>query len=81
MRRLRNVTITLEEDVVRWARIRAAEEDSSVSALVGDLLRQRMQQHDRFTRARREFGRLGTAVISSGPYPRREDLHDRTRVR
>ena len=81
MRRLRNVTITLEENVVRWARIRAAEEDSSVSALVGDLLRQRMQQHDRFVRARREFGRIGTAVISDGFYPRREDLHDRPRVR
>jgi hypothetical protein len=81
MRRLRNVTITLEEDVVRWARIRAAEQDSSVSALVGQLLRQRMQQHDRFARARREFGRIGTTVISDGSYPRREDLHDRPRVR
>jgi hypothetical protein len=81
MRRLRNVTITLEEELARWARIKAAEENSSVSRLVGDLLRRQMQQHDRFDRARREFQRLGTAVISSGPCPRREDLHDRTGVR
>lgn len=80
MKRLRNVTITLEDEVARWARIKAAEENSSVSRLVGNLLRRRMQQHERFDRARREFQRIGTAVISSGPYPRREDLHDRTGV-
>ncbi len=81
MKRLRNVTITLEDEVAHWARIKAAEENSSVSRMVGDLLRRQMQQHERFDRARREFQRIGTAVISSGPYPRREDLHDRTGVR
>jgi len=81
MRKLRNVTITLDEGVARWARIRAAEENSSVSRLVGDLLRRMMQQHERFREARREFQRLGAAVISDGPYPRREDLHDRAGVR
>jgi hypothetical protein len=81
MKRLRNVTITLEEEVARWARIRAAEEDSSVSQLVGGLLRQLMQQHERFGRARREFQRLGSSIISDSPYPRREDLHDRAGLR
>jgi hypothetical protein len=81
MKRLRNVTITLEEEVARWARIRAAEEDSSVSHLVGELLRQLMQQHERFDRARREFQRLGSSIISDSPYPRREDLHERSGVR
>jgi len=81
MKRLRNVTITLEEEVARWARIRAAEEDSSVSHLVGGLLRQLMQQHERFDRARREFQRLGSSIISDSPYPRREDLHERSGVR
>jgi hypothetical protein len=81
MKRLRNVTITLEEEVARWARIRAAEEDSSVSRLVGELLRQLMRQHERFDRARREFQRLGSSIISDSPYPRREDLHERSGVR
>jgi hypothetical protein len=81
MRRLRNVTITLDDEVARWARIKAAEESTSVSRLVGDLLRRTMLQHERFDRARREFQRLGAAVISDGPYPGREDLHDRPRVR
>jgi hypothetical protein len=81
MKRRRHATIALDEEVARWARIKAAEENSSVSRLVADLLRRQMQQHERFDRARREFQRIGTAVISSGPYPRREDLHDRSGVR
>jgi hypothetical protein len=81
MRRLRNVTITVDDEVARWARVKAAEENTSVSQLVGDLLRAMMLQHQRFDRARREFKRLGTSVISDGPYPRREDLHDRPGLR
>ena len=38
MKTLRNVTITLDEEVARWARVRAAEENSSVSRLDGILV-------------------------------------------
>jgi len=41
-RQLRNVTVTLEEDVARWARIEAACRDTSVSRLLGELLKERM---------------------------------------
>jgi hypothetical protein len=41
-RRLRNVTVTLEEDVARWARIEAARHDTSVSRLLGALLKERI---------------------------------------
>jgi len=34
--------VTLEEDVARWARIEAARRDTSVSRLLGALLRERM---------------------------------------
>jgi hypothetical protein len=40
-RRLRNVTVTLEEEVARWARIEAARRDTSVSRLLGELLKER----------------------------------------
>jgi hypothetical protein len=40
--RLRNVTVTLEEDVAQWARIEAARRDTSVSRLLGALLKERM---------------------------------------
>ncbi len=40
--RLRNVTVTLEENVAQWARIEAARRDTSVSRLLGALLKERM---------------------------------------
>ena len=44
--RLRNVTVTLEEDVAQWARIEAARRDTSVSRLLGALLKERMTAQD-----------------------------------
>jgi hypothetical protein len=40
--RLRNVTVTLEEDVAEWARIEAARRDTSVSRLLGSILKELM---------------------------------------
>jgi len=81
MKSLRNVTITLDEEVALWARVKAAEANTSVSRLLGGVLKRMMQQQQHFDRARRDFQRIGTAVISEAPYPRREDLHDRPGVR
>jgi hypothetical protein len=80
VKRLDNVTLTLEDDVARWARVKAAEENTSVSRLLGGVLRQMTRQRQQFDRGRREFQRLGAAVISDGAYPRREELHDRPGV-
>lgn len=44
-RRLRNVTVTLEEDVAQWARIEAARQDTSVSRLLGSILKERISAH------------------------------------
>ena len=33
---MKNVTITLDEEVARWARVMAAEQNTSVSRLVGE---------------------------------------------
>ena len=45
--RLRNVTVTLEEDVAQWARIEAARQDTSVSRFLGALLKERMSAQNR----------------------------------
>lgn len=74
---MRNVTITLEEDVARWARVRAAELDTSLSQLVGRMLKERMAAEKRYETARRRFLSRKAVRISSGPYPRRGDLHER----
>jgi len=44
--RLRNVTVTLEEEVARWARIEAARRDTSMSRLLGEILKERMTGQD-----------------------------------
>lgn len=46
-RRLRNVTVTLEEDVAQWARVEAARQDTSVSHLLGAILKERMSVQGR----------------------------------
>jgi hypothetical protein len=82
MKRLRNVTVTLEEDVARWARLRAAHEETSVSRLVGEMLKQKMLEDAEYVRAMKQFLSLKPAVMSrGGRYPRREELHDRPRLR
>jgi len=48
-------TATLEEEVARWARIRAAEHDTSVSRFVGELLRDRMVEERTYEATMRDY--------------------------
>jgi plasmid stability protein len=47
---VKNITISVPEDVYREARIRAAERGTSVSALVGDYLRSLADRETEFVR-------------------------------
>jgi hypothetical protein len=79
--KLRNVTITLQEDVARWARLEAARNDTSVSRFLGDILQQRMAEQDEYDRAmRRALGRK-PFMKSDGRYLSRDEAHDRGRLR
>jgi hypothetical protein len=80
---MKNVTITLDEETAAWARLHAAERNMSVSRLVGDMLRERMQEAREYDEAMRRFlakkpVRLGR---SGQRYPKRDQLHDRSRLR
>lgn len=74
---MKNVTITLEEEVARGARVRAAEFDTGVSRLVGQMLEEQMVADKGYDNAARRYLSRQAAPISSGAYPRRGDLHDR----
>ena len=80
---MRNVTITLEEEVARWARIRAAEHDTSVSRLVGQMLKEKMFEEEGYERAMQEYFARSPQKLKpeAARYPSREDLHDRDRLR
>jgi len=79
--RLRNITITLEENVARWARIEAAKQDTSVSRLLGRILQERMTEQDEYERAMRRALARKPFLKTDGAYPSREEIHDRTRLR
>lgn len=76
-----NLTITADEEVLRWARVKAAEENTSVARLVGDLLRERMRAEHGYQAAKRRFLGAKKRILSRGPYPSRDELHDRARLR
>ena len=79
---MKNVTITLQEDVARWVRVRAAQDDTSVSRYVGELLRRRMTAEEGYKVAMHRFlARQPKAISEGGRYPTREELHDRPVLR
>jgi plasmid stability protein len=76
---MKNVTITLDEEVALWARIRAAERDTSVSRLVGEMLREKILEEQGYQAARQQYlSRQAKRLKRAGAkYPRREELHAR----
>ena len=50
---MKNITVAVEDEVYRRARIRAAQDDTSVSALVRDFLIQLASQEDTAERLKR----------------------------
>jgi hypothetical protein len=42
--KFRNITVTLEEQVVQWARLEAARRKTSASRLLGGILRERIER-------------------------------------
>jgi plasmid stability protein len=76
-----NLTITADEEVLRWARVRAAEQNTSVAHLVGDILKRHMQSEKGYQAAQRRFLSVKARRLSEGPYPKRDELHDRARLR
>jgi hypothetical protein len=77
MAKLRNVTVTLEEDVARWARVYAAQRDLSLSRVLADMLKERMAAEDQYEKAMRRALARKPFLKSDGRYPSREELHDR----
>jgi hypothetical protein len=69
-----NVTIALEEDVARWARLEAARQDTSVSRLIAGMLNQRMLELDSYERAMRRALARKPFFHSEDAPPSREEV-------
>jgi len=79
---MKNLTITLDEETVRWARIEAARREVSVSGLVRGMLRDHMDTEQGYAAAMDRYAaRLPRPLKTNGGYPSRDDLHDRANFR
>lgn len=74
---LKNVTITLPEEVAHWARKRAAEENISVARLVGKMLEAEMRQTDAYEKAYRRWKKLKPMDLDPDHRLSREEAHAR----
>ncbi len=75
---LKNVTITVSEEVAHWARLKAAEENTSVSRLVGRMLEREMKLSDEYQKAYRRWKRIGTiGGVDAAGRMSRDETHAR----
>ena len=74
---LKNVTITITEEVALWARTKAAEENTSVSRLVGKMLETQMRQSDDYADAYRRWKELPDFQIDAANRLTREEANGR----
>jgi plasmid stability protein len=76
---VKNITVSVPEDVYRAARVRAAERGRSVSALVADYLRSLSDQGDEFARLEAQQQRVqkDIARFRAGDRLGRDEVHSR----
>ncbi len=73
---MKNVTVTMEDQVADWARMEAARRNTSVSRLVGEMLAEKMRHDDAYERAMNEWLLRETHFSSDGtPYPTRDQTY------
>jgi hypothetical protein len=75
---MKNLTITLEEATLAWARVEAAKRNSSVSRMVGEMLAAKMREEDEYAQAQQGWLDRQRAWRSDGStYPSREQTYER----
>lgn len=80
---MKNITITLDKDTARRARVRAAERDMSVSRYIGELVRKDIRSSDEYQEAMQRYF-SSNLVIRRQPGERRatrDELQDRAALR
>jgi len=80
---MKNITITLDPETASWLRVQAAEGNTSISRLVGEILRERMTHNREYETAMKHF--LSRQPVMLGEpgekLPTREEIYDRPVLR
>lgn len=76
---MRNVTITLDDETARWARVEAAKKDISLSRLIRELLEETYKHEAEYQRAMESYKSvLARPLRREGErYPTRDEIHQR----
>ena len=79
---MKNVTVSMDEEMARWIRVQAAQEQLSVSRFLAQLVRERMADGRAYEGAKRRSLSLRPVNLKQdGAYPTREEIHDRPVLR
>jgi hypothetical protein len=81
---MKNVTVTLDEEAVRWARVSAAEKNISLSRFIGELVHERMRHSLEYVEAMNGWRNEKPVRLKQDPsdrYLTREEAHDRDGLR
>lgn len=74
----KNITIKISDEAALWARRKAADENSSVSKLVGEMLERQMRLTDEYWRAFEHWkSNRPLAHASAAERMSREEVHER----
>lgn len=77
---LKNVTLTVSEEGLRWARRKAAEENTSVSKLLGRMIEDQMRLSDEYWKAYEGWKAIESIEgIDAQNRLTREEAHERRR--
>lgn len=73
-----NITVALDKETIRKAKVVAAERSTSVSRLLADEIERIVTEHDRYEEAKRaSIAELRRGYdLGGGPPPRRDGIYD-----
>ena len=79
-----NITLKVSDETARWARLRAAEENTSISRLVSGMLEREMHRTDAYWKAYEQWKELkplrsSPEKLAAAARTPREELHERGR--
>ncbi len=75
---LKNLTITAEEEVIRWVKHQAVEKGVSASKFVGDLAKQEMNRQSSYSKAYERWMKIEPVPgADASKRMTREEVHER----
>jgi hypothetical protein len=73
---VRNIRVSLDEEVATWVRAWAAKHNTSVSRLLGEMLRERMAKEDAYSQAFEEWKAIKPwPILKGAPRPTRDEIY------